>query len=142
VPAHALGYLAQAGDIAQYPGACCDMGENVFMYGRTASSGNESMNRANMHAKECYGVDLVVATMIMMKLKANQFDNKRAVAWQQYSILTRKGVKIKQVSFWNVHLQNYQYQVQEMNDQWIIMVQDRSGEESQQYRVEIGKEVG
>ncbi len=71
VPAHALGYLAQVGDTAQYPGACCDMGENVFMYGWMAQSGNELMNHANMHARERYGVDLVVATMIMMKLEAN-----------------------------------------------------------------------
>ncbi len=51
VPAHALEYLARVDDVAQYPGAHCDMGDDKYMYGTTASSGNESMNRANMRAR-------------------------------------------------------------------------------------------
>ena len=39
VPAHALQYLARGKDSAQYPGARCDMGQDVYMYGRSASSG-------------------------------------------------------------------------------------------------------
>ena len=143
VPAHALGYLARVNDNAQYPGARCDEGDDVYMYGRTASSGNESMNRANMRARERYGVDLVVATMIMMKLAATRFENKKAVAWvTRDTILTRKGNEIKQECFRNIHLRNYQYQVQEMNDRWMITVTDRSGEEAKQYVVEIRKVAG
>ncbi len=71
IPAHALGYLARVDNNAQYPGARCEGGDDVFMYGRTASSGNESMNRANMHARKRYRVDLVVATMIMKKASGN-----------------------------------------------------------------------
>ena len=143
VPAHALGYLARVPDIGQYPGARCDMGDNVYMYGRTASSGNESMNRANMRARERYGVDLVVATMIMMKLAAKRFNNKRKVAWHtRDTILTRKGLEIRIECFRNYHVRNYQYQVQEMNDRWVIMVHDRSADEMQQHTVEIAKEPG
>ncbi len=46
------------------------------------------------------------------------------------TILTRKGNEIKQECFRTIHLRNYQYQVQEMNDRWLIMVTDRSGEEA------------
>ena len=37
VPAHVLQYLARGVlDTSQYPGARCDMGTNIYMYGRTA----------------------------------------------------------------------------------------------------------
>ncbi len=82
VPAQVLQYLARGVlDTSQYPGARCDMGKNIYMYGRTASSGNESMNNANKRARERYGVDVVVATMILLQLAAQRYANKKAVAW-------------------------------------------------------------
>ena len=143
LPTHALGYLARVNNVAQYPGARCGMGDDVCMYGRTASSGNESMNRANKCARERYGVDLIVASMIMIKLAATRFENKKAVAWlERDTILTRKGLEIKNECFRNIHLRNYQYQVQEMNDWWMFTVTDRSGDEAMQYIVKISKDAG
>ncbi len=70
VPAHALEYLARVED-SQYPGVrCASMSDNVYMYGRTALSENESMNNANKQACDSYGVDAVVARMILLKLAA------------------------------------------------------------------------
>jgi hypothetical protein len=42
-----LHYLTKLPDRCQYPAARCAMGENICMYSKTASSGLESMNRAN-----------------------------------------------------------------------------------------------
>ena len=78
VPAYALQYLARVNDNGQYPGACCDMGQDVFMYRRSASLGNESMNCANKQARERHGVDVVVATMlILIQLECNRFAVKK-----------------------------------------------------------------
>ncbi len=45
-----LRYINNVPDTAQYPVARCAMSSNIYMYGRSASSGNESMNRANQRA--------------------------------------------------------------------------------------------
>ncbi len=121
VPAHALEYLARVNDTLLYPGAWCAMGDNVYMYGRMASSGNESMNNANKAARARYGVDAVVATMILLKLAVTGYNNKKAVAWTELRqiILTRKGMEKRDECFRNIHLHNYQYEVQETNDRWI-----------------------
>ncbi len=75
-----LEYLARVADMEQYPGAHCDMSDNVYIYGRTTSSGNESMNNANKNAQEQYGVDVIVATMILLELATQRYDRKRLVA--------------------------------------------------------------
>jgi hypothetical protein len=100
VPAHALEYLARVNDTLQ--------GDDIYMYGRTASSGNESMKNANKQPCERYGVNAVVATMIL-KLAAMQYHIKMAVAWQEPrpSILTRKGKEKCDECFQNIHLRNY-----------------------------------
>ena len=73
VPDHALEYLSRVNNTSQYPGARCKMGEDVYMYGLTASSGNELMNNANQRAMEHHRVDLVVATMILMDLASVRY---------------------------------------------------------------------
>lgn len=144
VPGHALEYLARVEDSAQYPGVRCEMGENMYMYRRTASSGNESMNRANKMAHEQYGVDAVVATMILMDLASMRYGNKKAVAWQdRNSILTTKGEEKCKEAFNNIHLRNYRFAVQEMNDRWVIQVGERSGSgNARMHSVEIAKQAG
>ncbi len=47
VSAKVLTYVNRLADTAQYPAARCGMGEDIVMYGQSASSGNKSMNRAN-----------------------------------------------------------------------------------------------
>jgi hypothetical protein len=44
-PAH-VAYLKALNDEEQFPAARCNKAQNVCMYGKTASSGVESMNRA------------------------------------------------------------------------------------------------
>ena len=66
---------------------------------------------ANMRAREQYGVDLVMCTLIMVQLAARHFDSKKAIAWvpQGDLVLMRKGHQIKHECFKNIHLQNYPY---------------------------------
>jgi hypothetical protein len=45
-----LRYINNLHDTAQYPVARCGMSSNIYMYGRSTSSGNKSMNWANQRA--------------------------------------------------------------------------------------------
>jgi hypothetical protein len=146
VPDHALEYLSQVNDTAQYPASRCAMDENIIMYGRSASSGNESMNRANMRAHERHGVDLVVATMLLLKLASRRYENKKAIAWNEgwTSMLTRKGLEKCDECFVNVHLRNYRYDIQETVDRWVVTVSERvsNHDTAVQSIVQIMKEGG
>ena len=141
---HVLEYLSHVNDTSQYPASRCAMGENVIMYGRSASSGNESMNRANMRARERHGVDLVVATMLLLKLVSRRYENKKAIAWNEgwTSMLTRKGMEKCNECFENVHLRNFRYEVQETIDSWVVTVSERIKTDIVQSIVQIMKEPG
>jgi hypothetical protein len=65
-----LTYVNRLADTAQYPTARCRMGEDIMMYGHSASSGNESMNCANNRACQRIAIDLVNATMVLLKLES------------------------------------------------------------------------
>jgi hypothetical protein len=45
-----LWYINNVPDPAQYPAARCAVSLNIYMYGTSASSGNEPMNQANQRA--------------------------------------------------------------------------------------------
>lgn len=62
-------YLNDVDDEAQYPAARCAMGNNIFLYDHEASSGVESMNRANKAARERTAVDMVNAVMLLLELE-------------------------------------------------------------------------
>ena len=83
------------------------------------------ITKTNINMPECSSeyfyyntANAVVATMILLKLAVMRYNNKKAVAWQEPrpSILTRKGQEKHDECFRNIHLQNYQYEVQETND--------------------------
>ena len=141
---HALEYLSQVNNTLQCPVSHCAMGENVIMYGRLASSGNESMNRANMRARERYGVDIVVETMLLLKLASRRYENKKLIAWNEgwTSMLTRKGLEKCEECFENVHLCNYCYKVQETIDHWVVTVSEYINHDTVQIIVQIMKEPG
>ena len=53
-----LNYINSLEDHEQYPGARCSQAENIYMYGRSASSSVESMNQANKPA--LHGIGLLL----------------------------------------------------------------------------------
>jgi len=67
--ANQLAYLNNTPDASQYPAARCAMGDNVFLYDHEASSGVESMNKANKPAREMAAVDVVNAIMLLLKME-------------------------------------------------------------------------
>ena len=67
--AEQLKYLNDVDAAAQYPAARCAMGNNVFLYDHEASSGVESMNRANKPARDRAAVDVVNATILLLEME-------------------------------------------------------------------------
>ena len=69
VTAKALKYLNTPSDASQYPAARCAMGDGIFMYDHEASSGVESMNKANKPARDRAAVDVVNAIMLLLQME-------------------------------------------------------------------------
>ena len=73
------------------------MAGHIYIYGRTASAGNESMNRANQRAREQTAVDVINATMLLVNLENERFARKRDLVWNLNDILTPKGKLLRGV---------------------------------------------
>ena len=67
--ANQLKYLNASSDESQYPAARCAMGDNVFLYDHEASSGVESMNKANKPARDRAAVDVVNAIILLLQME-------------------------------------------------------------------------
>ena len=63
-------YLQRLPDEIQYPAARCAMDDGVCMYGKSASSGVESMNNANQLAQQKTAVDVLNAIMLLLKMES------------------------------------------------------------------------
>jgi hypothetical protein len=70
----ALNYLTKLEDKCQYPAARCSMGDPICMYGKSASLGVESMNRANNLARQRTAVDILNTLILLIKLERSRFD--------------------------------------------------------------------
>ena len=57
-------------DEAQFPASRCAMGSDIYMYMQSTSSGGESMNNANQAVRDRTAVDIINATILMMKLES------------------------------------------------------------------------
>ena len=69
-----LRYLTKLADERQYPAARCNMAENICMYSKSASSGVESMNRANAVARQRTAVDVLNVMILVIKLEGSRFE--------------------------------------------------------------------
>ena len=65
-------YLTKLDDNWQFAAVHCAMGDNICMYGCSASSGVESMNRANIIVCEKTAVDILNAAMLLLKLEGEK----------------------------------------------------------------------
>ena len=102
-----LKYLTKLDDNKQYPAARCAMGDNVCMYSKSASSGVESMNRANSVAKDRTAVDVLNAMILLIKLERSRFDFYKQKAWSRQDVLTPRGVDLMEEAFKDVHPREY-----------------------------------
>jgi hypothetical protein len=101
-------YLQKLGDDVQYPAARCAVNDKICMYGKSASSGVESMNNANQIARQKTAVDVLNAVILLLKLEAERFDFYQRQAWEREDILTDKGMRLMEECFDGVKPAEYQ----------------------------------
>jgi len=111
----ALNYLQKVEDTHQYPAARCAMGDNICMYGKSASSGVESMNRANSIARERTAVDVLNAVILLIKLEGSRFDFYQHKAWSREEYLTNRGMDLMEEAFRDVSVRDYRISITECN---------------------------
>jgi hypothetical protein len=78
-------------NVEQYSAARCALNTSIYMYGCSSCSGVEAMNAANREMCERTSVCLVNATMLLLRMEAEQFDRMRVAAWQHEGALTPHG---------------------------------------------------
>ena len=101
-------YLQKLGDEVQYPAARCAVNNTICMYGKSASSGVESMNNANQIARQKTAVDVLNAVILLLKLEAEHFGFYQRQAWEREDILTDKGMRLMEDCFEGVKPSEYQ----------------------------------
>ncbi len=111
-----LHYLTKLPDKCQYPAARCAMGDNICMFGKSASSGVESMNNANQLARQKTAVDVLNGVILLLKLEAERIQWCKQVTWEQDNILMDKGLKLMEECFTDVQVRDYQITVIPIED--------------------------
>ena len=106
-----LKYLTKLDDKHQYPAARCAMGDDICMYSKSASSGVESMNRANSVARNRAAVDVLNAMILLVKLEGSRFDFYKKKAWSREDILTNRGVDLMEEAFKDVNPREYRLNI-------------------------------
>jgi hypothetical protein len=111
-----LHYLTKLADECQYPAARCAMVDNICMFGKSVSSGVESMNNANQLVHQKTAVNVLNGVILLLKLEAERFEWYNQVSWEWEDILTDKGLKLMEECFTDVRVQDYQITVIPIED--------------------------
>lgn len=104
-------YLTKLEDECQYAAARCAMGDNVCMYSKSSLSGVESMNRANLPARQRTGVDIINAILLILKLEGERFSWYKQKCWERNEILTNHGMELMKEAFSNINIMEYRINV-------------------------------
>jgi hypothetical protein len=100
----ALKYLNAADDTAQYPGARNDVDfGRIIMYQHSASLAVESINQANIAARDRTAVDVVCATTLLLSMSSKRYHEKKEMAWKWQGQLTPYGETLRDAAFENVN---------------------------------------
>ncbi len=102
-----VNYLNSSDNHAQYPAAWCDMGKNIYMYCHSASSVVEGMNAVNKQLRTRMVVDLLNASLLLIKMECKQFAKQKHEAWGSNSILTHHGAEEYDSTFQSLHPSMY-----------------------------------
>jgi hypothetical protein len=133
-------YLNKLADVSQYPAARCAMGEGIYMYHRTSSAAVESMNAANKEIRDRTAVDLVNATILLLRLECTRFNKMKDLAWRSDNALTPRG-EIEFAEVYNdVNFRDFLLLHQEKTDQYEFTVTRRC-QPTKVFNVVIPKEA-
>ena len=89
-----IDYLENVDNVEQYPAARCALSSTAFMYQRSSSQMVEAMNNANKRMRVRSGVDVLNATILLLKMEAERFERLKQCATNCESMLTNKGSQL------------------------------------------------
>ncbi len=108
------------------------------MYGKSASSGVESMNRANEAICQRTAVDILNAVLILLKKESSRCDKACNQAWNHAQILTPKGMELMEEVFKKVNVQDFKFHLAEHEHHHTAVVSKKSASK-REYTVIIPK---
>jgi hypothetical protein len=73
------------------------------MYQRSASTALESMNQANIAARDRTVVDVVCATKLLLSLSSKRYHKKKEMAWKWQGHLTPYSEALQDAAFENIN---------------------------------------
>jgi hypothetical protein len=134
-----LKYLNSIPDTSQYPAARVAMGNEdspIYMYQRTSSSAAESMNKANMRARERTATDILCSADLLIKMSCARYNKHMDRVWAWNEFLTPHGKKLRDECLKNVNFRDYVITVTETaENRWNCTVAYRDYREKHCYFV-------
>jgi hypothetical protein len=106
-------YLFSIAEEMQFPASRCAQGNFVCMYGISASSGVEAMNRENEEIRQKTAVDILNTTLILLKKESTRYYKQQSLAWNHAHALTPKGMELIEEAFNNVNVQDFKVHLTE-----------------------------
>jgi hypothetical protein len=106
-------YLFNITEEMQYPAARCAQGDSVCIHGKSASSGVEAINRANEDIRQKTAVDILNATLSLLKKESTRYNKQKNLAWNHAQILTPKRMEVMEEAFNNVKVQDFKVHLTE-----------------------------
>jgi hypothetical protein len=87
--------LQELFDHEQYPAARCAMETPAYMYHRSSSQTVEAMNNANKRMRVRSSVDVLNATILLLKMEAERFERQKTYAANNVGALTKKRSQLR-----------------------------------------------
>jgi hypothetical protein len=119
-------YVFNIAEEMQFPASRCAQGNSVCMYGKSASSGVESTNRANEDIRQKTAVDILNATLILLKKESTRYNKQKSLAWNHEHMLTPKGMELMEEAFDNVNVQDFKVHLPENKNEHTVIVSKKS----------------
>ncbi len=119
-------YLFRIPEEMQFPAARCAQGDSVCIHSKSASLGVEAMNRANEDIHQKTAVNILNATMILLKKESTQYDKQQSLAWNHTPVLTLKGMELMDEAFNNVKVQEFKVHLKEHKKEHTAIVSKNS----------------
>jgi hypothetical protein len=101
------------------------MGDSIYMYHRTSSAVVESMNAANKEIRERTAVDLVNATILLMRLECKRFTKMKELAWRTDNVFTPRGEMEYNETFEGIPYRDFNLTIEEKEDHYEVATSRR-----------------
>ena len=132
-------YLLSVPDESKFRAARCAMTSNAQMNGASASSGVESMNRANLPVRKKTAVDPLNAMLVLLKGDSVRFEKYKKQAWERTQLLTPRGMIEMEEAYKDVNQREYRLDVTEVENGHVAKV-SKTNANAKQFVVFIPEE--